>query len=170
MDGEYVKEMERLANEGVQIEGKDGRLYSSLDMKPVLFNPRPDAIAVQNLTAISDYLKTNRDSRQQYYPIFNTISLNLAKNKQRVLCKLLIFRYRQLSFGVILFCSAIIVIIPPCTLARSALSSQHVYTSHPHQQFRYRRTLLHLSTGQKRAGRRLYASIHFTEPGAALRY
>ncbi len=37
-----------------------------------------------------------------------------------------------------MFCSTVIVILPSCALTRSTLSSQHVYTSNPHQQFRYR--------------------------------
>jgi hypothetical protein len=72
------------------------------------------------------------------YPIFNTNPQNLAQNEQRVLCKLLNFCYRQLSFRVIMYCSAVIVILPSCALTRSTLSSQHGYTSNPHQQFRYR--------------------------------
>jgi hypothetical protein len=58
----------------------------------------------------------------------------------------------------------------PCKLARTALFSQHVYTSHPHQQFLCRRRLLTLSTGQVRADRRQYAPIHVAEPGPALRH
>jgi hypothetical protein len=61
MDGSFVDAVERISNESVKIE-KDGRIYSPLEMKPVMYNPRPDAIKVQSLTAISDYLKANRDA------------------------------------------------------------------------------------------------------------
>jgi hypothetical protein len=61
MDDSFVEAIERISNESVQVEGKDGRIYSSLEMKPITYNPRPDAIKVRSLTAISDYLKANRD-------------------------------------------------------------------------------------------------------------
>jgi hypothetical protein len=60
MDSTYVKEMERLANEGRVIE-KDGQTYSSLTMNPVFFEPRPEALTVRTLTGLKDYLANNRD-------------------------------------------------------------------------------------------------------------
>ena len=60
MDATYVKEMERLANEGRVIE-KDGETFSSLRMQPVFYEPRPGAVKVRSLTALLDYLRANRD-------------------------------------------------------------------------------------------------------------
>lgn len=59
-DAGYVKEMERMANEGRIIE-KDGKTFSSLDMNPVIYEPRPSAIDLRTLTGIRDYLKKNLD-------------------------------------------------------------------------------------------------------------
>ncbi len=60
MDSTYVKEMERVANEGRVIE-KDGETFSSLSMKAVFYQPRPEALTVRSLTAIADYLAKNVD-------------------------------------------------------------------------------------------------------------
>jgi hypothetical protein len=60
MDSTYVKEMERLSNEGRIIE-KGDNTYSSLNMKPVFYEPRPDALTVRTLTGLRDYLAANRD-------------------------------------------------------------------------------------------------------------
>lgn len=60
MDSTYVKEMERLANKGRVIEN-DGETFSSLGMKPVFYQPRPDALTVRTLTGLEGYLKANRD-------------------------------------------------------------------------------------------------------------
>jgi len=60
MDATYVKEMERLANEGRVIE-KDGETFSPIRMYSVFYEPRPDALTVRTLTGLVDYLKQNRD-------------------------------------------------------------------------------------------------------------
>ena len=60
MDEGYVKEMERLANEGVVIE-VDGKKFSSLSMHPVFYQPRPRPIMVRTLTALTKYLKCDVD-------------------------------------------------------------------------------------------------------------
>jgi hypothetical protein len=60
MDGTAVKELERLANEGKVIE-KDGKTFSSLWMRPVFYEPRPEALTVRTLTGLKDYLANNRD-------------------------------------------------------------------------------------------------------------
>lgn len=60
MDGTYVKEFERLANEG-RVINKDGETFSSLGMKPVFYEPRPEALTVRTLTGLRDYLAANRD-------------------------------------------------------------------------------------------------------------
>lgn len=59
-DGNYVKEMERMANEGRVIE-EGGMKYSSLNMKPVFYEPRPDAVQVRTLSALITYMKDNVD-------------------------------------------------------------------------------------------------------------
>ena len=61
MDSTYVKEFERVANEGRVIE-KNGETFSSLAMKPVFYEPRPEALTVRTLTGLEGYLKANRDS------------------------------------------------------------------------------------------------------------
>lgn len=60
MDSSYVKEFERLANEGRVIE-KEGETFSSLKMSPVFYEPRPDALTVRTLTGLEGYLAANRD-------------------------------------------------------------------------------------------------------------
>ncbi|MDD5305117.1 MAG: hypothetical protein PHS14_18620 [Elusimicrobia bacterium] len=60
MDQSYVKEMERLANEGRVVE-VGGETYSSLGLKPVFYEPRPEAVTVRTLSGLAGYLKENRD-------------------------------------------------------------------------------------------------------------
>lgn len=60
MDASYVKEMERMANEGRIIE-KDGKTFSSLRMAPVFYQPRPEPIVVRTLTGLRDYISRNPD-------------------------------------------------------------------------------------------------------------
>jgi hypothetical protein len=60
MDSTYVKEMERLANEGKVVE-KDGRVFSSLSMHPVFYEPRPAALKVRTLSALCGYIRSNVD-------------------------------------------------------------------------------------------------------------
>jgi hypothetical protein len=60
MDQSYVKEMERLSNQGcVLLVGDDQ--FSSLQMKPVFYEPRPEALTVRTLTGLESYLLENRD-------------------------------------------------------------------------------------------------------------
>ena len=60
MDSTYVKEMERLSNEGRVIE-VDGEQFSSLAMKPVFYEPRPAPLTLRTLSGLAGYLKGNRD-------------------------------------------------------------------------------------------------------------
>ncbi len=60
MDQGYVKEMERLANEGKVIE-IGGEKFSSLNMRPVFFEPRPEALTVRTLTGLHSYIVENVD-------------------------------------------------------------------------------------------------------------
>lgn len=60
MDATYVKEMERLANEGRTIEA-GGRTFSPLSMKPVFYQPRPEPMVVRTLTGLRDYIDRNPD-------------------------------------------------------------------------------------------------------------
>ncbi len=56
----YVKEMERLANQGVVLD-VDGKKFSSLSMKPVFYEPRPTPFQVRTLSALTKYLKSAVD-------------------------------------------------------------------------------------------------------------
>lgn len=61
MDASYVKEMERLANEGIIID-HEGKKYSARSFKPIFYQPRPEALKVKTLTSIPSYLDMNVDS------------------------------------------------------------------------------------------------------------
>ncbi len=61
MDASYVKEMERLANEGKVIE-TGGLVFSPLNMCPVLYEPRPEPVKVRTLTALTRYIEDNVDT------------------------------------------------------------------------------------------------------------
>lgn len=60
MDGSFVKEMERVVGDGRLVE-VDGRKYSSLSMKPIIYQPRPAPLSVGGLNALADYLINNPD-------------------------------------------------------------------------------------------------------------
>ncbi len=62
MDAGYVKEMERLATEGTVVRLADGKTYSSLELHPILHEPRPDPIEVRTLNAVCRYLVDNIDT------------------------------------------------------------------------------------------------------------
>lgn len=60
MDNSYVEAMRDLAREGTVIS-KDGKTFSALEMRPVLYEPRPAPIAVGTLSALVTYLADNVD-------------------------------------------------------------------------------------------------------------
>lgn len=57
---EKIESMVKAAD-GIDVE-IEGRHYSSRDLKPVLFEPKPAALKVVTLTGLVDYIKANRDS------------------------------------------------------------------------------------------------------------
>lgn len=62
MDAGYVKEMERLVRAGAIVQLADGKTYSSLELRPILHEPRPEPIEVHTLNAICRYLVDNIDT------------------------------------------------------------------------------------------------------------
>jgi hypothetical protein len=75
MDQGYVKEMERLANEGRVIDiGEE--TFSSLNMKPVFYEPRPEALTVRTLTGLYSYIDENIDDIDR-----NTIIVQVVDHK-----------------------------------------------------------------------------------------
>lgn len=61
MDGEAVREIERMAQDARIVKDKNGQEYSVHDLNPVIFDPRPRVLQIQSLTGILDYLSANVD-------------------------------------------------------------------------------------------------------------
>lgn len=60
-DGSAIKEVERIVQKSITVDGNDGYQYSTQQLHPVYFQPRPATMSIQNLSGLVEYIKTNVD-------------------------------------------------------------------------------------------------------------